>query len=170
MLLYDSVVGDTELHLQPHDCETSCPAKYCSCMKHRYKKVSGKYQCCLTSLIRFCLHIICKFAYFSKEKSRRILEVVDWLIVGVDGQDASTVQCFGSIFNWIRIQPKISIRILAIFLHYLKIIHIYFIIIQLYHQKRSFERYIVVKGKIIKKNVDLFLSPWIRIRRIRIWI
>ena len=60
-------------------------------------------------------------------------------------QESTMLAVFRIHIHRIRIQPKISVRILAISLHYLKKKLNYFIIISFYHQKKSTKRKNVVK-------------------------
>ena len=128
--------------------------------------------------------------FSSFEREREKVPAKEYIFVGADisfSQRASTIdeQCLGSVLNWIwiRIQPKNLIRIRIrrtlnpdpdpsyfLRLRYLRIIYNHFIIIPFYHQKKSIERYDVVKSKIILgwfNILNLFSSPWIRTRRIR---
>ena len=89
-------------------------------------------------------------------------DTVTVLVLDTDTGTGTCFKLFINVFNWIRIwiQPKISIRILAILKQYrygtyLKIICNYFIIIPFYHKKKSTERYNVVKSKIICVDLDL---------------
>ena len=90
----------------------------------------------------FCLPKRCSWSRFKKGASgQQKIGSGSTLKVAAPGGSGTTT-LFGSIFKWIRIQPKISvrIRILAIFEHYLTIIYNYFIIIvgipvPFYHKK-----------------------------------
>ena len=88
------------------------------------------------------------------------------------------IQCFGSVFNWIRIQPKIPILIQKTSNpdpSYFWTVGIwqnlnYFIIIRFSHQRSQLKDRMLeksLKSKIVLwlfTIFDLFLSPWILIR------